>query len=203
MQNYYFFFKKFEILKSKISPKIPSFTISLFLAFLTSFFLFHLSKIVKKLWNFLQCFILRIIDFMNEFLKFLEALFKKYRYVKYFFFQNSAVYYLLFFIIFDIFFSFLPVYSYPKILKLFLLFSCMDQRFYQRILQNYGFFFQGTLIYLKSKISPKSIVYYFFFIFLTFLTSFFSISLIQSCQKIMEFLEVLSIGRIRDFINEF
>ena len=142
MQNYYFFFKKFEILKSKISPKIPSFTISLFLAFLTSFFLFHLSKIVKKLWNFLQCFILRIIDFMNEFLKFLEALFKKYRYVKYFFFQNSAVYYLLFFIIFDIFFSFLPVYVIQKFLNCFCCFLAWIRDFIKEFCKTMVFFFK-------------------------------------------------------------
>ena len=38
------------------------------------------------------------------------------------------------------FFSNLLVYSCQKILTIFVLFYCMDSRFYQRIMQNYGFF---------------------------------------------------------------
>jgi len=44
----------------------------------------------------------------------------------------------------------------------------MDPRFYQRIMQNYEFFFQKKLIYLRSKISPT-------FHNLLFLSYFFNI----------------------------
>jgi len=66
----------------------------------------------------------------------------------------------------------------------------MDPRFYQRIMQNYGFFFQENLIYLKSKISPKFHNLLFLSYFLAFLTSFFSISPIQNCQNTIEFFVV-------------
>jgi len=47
------------------------------------FFLYHLSKLVKKFYTFLWCFIVRIIYFMKEFWKILEFLLKKNRYFKY------------------------------------------------------------------------------------------------------------------------
>jgi len=57
-------------------------------------------------------------------------------------FQNSIGYYLLFnFLVFlTSVFSILAVYGFQKNLKFFVLFYCMDPRFYQKILQSYGFF---------------------------------------------------------------
>jgi len=53
LQNYGFFFsKKVEIFENQNFNKIPSFTV-FFLAFFVFCFLFHLSKLVQKLWNFL------------------------------------------------------------------------------------------------------------------------------------------------------
>jgi len=46
------FYQKIEIFEIQNFNKIPSFTISFFLAFLAFCFLFHLSKLVQKLWNF-------------------------------------------------------------------------------------------------------------------------------------------------------
>ena len=115
----------------------------IFLAFLVFCFLSHLSKLVQKLWNFLQCFIGRVRVFSNDFKKILKVLLKKYKYVKYFFFQNSVVYYLFFFyffIIFDILFSISSICTCQKMLEIFMLYYFMDQRFYQRILENQGIF---------------------------------------------------------------
>jgi len=68
-----FFFKTFEIFEIQNFTKTPSFTISylFFNTFDIFLILFHLSKVVKKLLNFLNCFIGRIIDFINKFWKFL------------------------------------------------------------------------------------------------------------------------------------
>jgi len=54
---------------------------------------------------------------------------------------------------FDIFFSSLHVYGFQKFLKIFVFFYCMYSGFYQKILQNYGLFFQKKLRYMKSRIS--------------------------------------------------
>jgi len=79
----------------------------IFLAFLTFCFLFLVSKLVQKLWNFLWCFIGRLRDFTNNLWKFLKVLLKKILICEIFFFQNFTVYYLVFysFFIFDILFS--------------------------------------------------------------------------------------------------
>jgi len=66
----------------------------------------------------------------------------------------------------------------------------MDPRFYHKILQNYGFFFQKKLRYLKSKVSTNFHRLLFCFYFFNSFGIWFSISPIQTCPKIMEFLEV-------------
>jgi len=105
-------------------------------------------------------------------------------------FQNFIVYYLLFYVLVFLtsLFSILPPYNCQKVLKI-CVFDCMDQRFYQRILQNYDFFFQENLIYLKSKISPKFhnllFLSYFFSIFDIF---FFLFHLSKLVQKLFNFL---------------
>jgi len=127
----------------------------------------------------LWCFIVRIIDFIREFWKILEFLLKK-RYFKYKTF--SEFHRLLFaFLIFSIFensFSILPVYSFQKNCKIFVLFYCMDPRFYQKIkifeIQNF------------DKIPSFTILFYFSSIF----GIFFCISSIQTCPKIMDFFVV-------------
>ena len=111
--------------------------------------------------------------------------------------HNSIIYYLLFdFLVFLTSFSILPVYSCQKILKIFVLFYCIDPRFYQRILQNYVFFSKKFEIFEIQNF----IVYYFFFIFLAFLTSFFFYFSFPNlcknyeifCSVFMQGLEILS-----------
>jgi len=59
-------------------------------------------------------------------------------------FQNYVGYYFLFlfFCIFDIFFSILPIYDFQKIVKIFVLFCCVDPRFYQKICKTMVFCFK-------------------------------------------------------------
>jgi len=45
------------------------------------------------------------------------------------------------------FFSILRVYGFQKKFKIFVLFYCMDTKFYQKIQQNYGFVFQKNTRY--------------------------------------------------------
>jgi len=81
------------------------------------------------------------------------------------------------------------------------LFYCMDLRFYQKILQNYGFFFKKNWDIWNPKFLQNSIVYYFFFIFFSIFGIWFSISPIQTCPIIMEFFVVFySKGH---FTNDF
>jgi len=89
-------------------------------------------------------------------------------------FQNSIVYYFafLFFCIFDIFFSILPVYSFKKFLKFLCCFIIWIRDFFKE--------FCKIMVYLKKisdiwnpKFHQNFAIYYFFFIFLKFLTYFF------------------------------
>jgi len=159
-------------LKSKILHKFHG-LLFVFLAFLTSFF-FPISPIhtYQKIRNIFMVFYSTYYRFYQRILKSSWIFIKKNRDIwntKHF--QNSIVYYLLFYLFFYFwhFFSILPMYSCQKILNFFVLFYCMDQRFYQRILQNYGFFSSKSLNYLKSKMSPKLhcllFLFYFFIIF--------------------------------------
>jgi len=66
----------------------------------------------------------------------------------------------------------------------------MDPRFYQKILQNYSFFFQRKLRYLKSKISTKYYRLLFLFYVFKIFGIVYSISPIQTCPKIMKFFVV-------------
>jgi len=103
---------------------------------------------------------------------------------------SFTVFFFIFLLLLTTFFSIL-LYGFPKKCTIFVWFYCMDLRFYQKILQNYGFFFlKKKLRYLKSKISTKFHCLLFCFIFLAFLAFFFSISPIQTCPKIMKFFVV-------------
>jgi len=49
----------------------------------------------------------------------------------------------------------------------------MDPRFYQKVLQNHGFFKKKNWDIWNPKFQQNSVVYYFFFTFLAFLAFFF------------------------------
>ena len=66
----------------------------------------------------------------------------------------------------------------------------MDPRFYQKVLQNDGFFFQKKLRYQKSKISTKFHRLLFRFYFFSIFGILFFVSPIQTCPKIMDFFVV-------------
>ena len=137
------FYQKIEIFEIQNFNKIPSFTISFlfFQHFLHFFFLFHQSKLVQKLWNFLQYVIGRVRDFTNDFLKILKELLKKILVCEIFFFSKFYMFSIYFFIIFDILFSISSICTFQQILEIFMFFYFMNQRFYQRILKNHGIFF--------------------------------------------------------------
>ena len=145
LQNYGFFFQKnLRYLKSKISTKFNRLLFFLqFFSIFGIFFLFHLSKLVQKLWNFLQCFIGRVGDFTNDFWKILKLLLKKILISEIYFFKilRFSICFFQFFIIFDILFSISSICTCQKIIEIFMLFYFMDQRFYQRFLENHGIFF--------------------------------------------------------------
>jgi len=118
------FIKKLRYLKSKISTKFHRLLFfSIFLAFLAFSFVFHLSKLVQHLWNFLWWFIGRVREFTSDFWKILKVLLKNYWYEKYSFFSKfyGLLFVFYFFIIFDIlFFNF--VYFFIILFFIFLLF---------------------------------------------------------------------------------
>ena len=169
LQNYDFFQKKLRYLKSKFSTKVHRLLFLFnFFTLLEFCFLYHLSKVVQKLWNFLQCFIRRIRNLINEFWKFLEVLLQNYRYVKYFFFKILRFTIYFFIIIFDIFFLFrLPVLvkKFWKFLSFFILlirdFIKDFWKIMERFSKKYTFEIQNS-----SKIQLFTIcVFYFFSIF--------------------------------------
>ena len=113
----------------------------IFLAFLAFCFLFHLSKLVLKLLNFLWCFIWRVRDFNNDMWKILKVLLKQILICEIFFFFKNFRFTICFFFILDILFSISSIWTCQQILEILILFYFMDKRFYQRILENHGIFF--------------------------------------------------------------
>jgi len=88
----------------------------IFLAFLVFFFLFHLSKLLQKLWSFLNYFIGRVRDFANVFWKIQKVLLKKIMIREILFF--SKFYVLLFaFLFFCYFWHFIFKFFYFFLLK--------------------------------------------------------------------------------------
>ena len=145
----FFFLKKIKIFEIQNFKKIPSFIISFyfFFKFLAFCFLFHLSKLVQKLCNFLQFFIGRVRDFTNDFWKILKVLLEKIQICKIFFFSifSGLLFgFFTFFIIFDILFSISSICNCEKILDIFMFFYFMDQKFYQK---NFG---KSWNIFLKN-----------------------------------------------------
>ena len=199
LQNYDFFFQENLIyLKSKISPKFHNL---LFLSYFFSifdifFFLFHLSKLVQKLFNFLQCFIGRIRNFINEFWKFLKVLLKQYYICEIFFVLKFLALVFCFFFIFLLFLTFSFLFHLSvlvvKFWKFFCSFILWIRDFikeFQKILEHFS---KNNDRHLKSIILINSFGYYFvLFILLAFLTSFFSFSPIKSWKRILKIFVLL------------
>jgi len=124
--------------------------------------------------------------FFNFFLKNRDTLNTKH-------FQNSIVYYLLFyfFSIFDIFFFYFTCLWFSKKLENF----CVVLLYGSEILsKNWDIW--------NPKFQQNSIVYYFFFNFLAFLAFCFLFHVPQLVQKLSNFLWCF-IGSVRDFTNDF
>jgi len=163
-------------------------------------FLFHLSKLVQELWNFLWCFIWSVRDFTSDFWKILKVFLKKYWYVKYFFFQNSAVYYLFFYFChFILNFVYLYLSKSSRNSYVFLFYGL------EILSKNFGKswnVYQKNIDIWNPKFFINSIVYYMFFYSFSILVIFFSYFTDPNLSKIMEFLWCF-IGRVRDFTNDF
>jgi len=98
-----------------------------FLVFLTSFFLFYLSIVVKKFLKFLGSFILLICDFIKEFCKTLFFFFKKFEIFKIKNFTKIASFTFFIFLAFlTSFFSISPIQSCEKITEFLVVFYWKD-----------------------------------------------------------------------------
>ena len=164
-----FFSKKIEIFQIQNFNKIPSFTIY-FLIIFGIFFLFRLSKLVKKLCNILQYFIRRNRDFINKFWKFLKVLLQKQRYVKYFFFKipRSTICFFIFLLFLTFSFQFRLSVLFKKFQK-FLCFSILWIRDFIKEFWKIMEFFSKGYRHLKSKILHKfHCLLFVFFIFSVF-----------------------------------
>jgi len=178
----FFFSKKieiFEIQNFKTNSIIYCFFIIL-LAFLVFCFLFHLSKLVQKLWNFLWCFIGRVRDFTNDFWKILKVLLKKYKYVKYFFFQNSADYY-LFFLGFCYFlhfiFNFLYLYLWKSSGYFYVFFILWIRDFikeFWKITENFSKKYRHLISKILTKFHRLLFVFFYSFSILVIFSSYFT-----------------------------
>jgi len=105
----FFFFKRsWDIWNPKFQQNsIVYYFFFIFLAFLAFCFLFHLSKLVQKLWNFLKYCFGRVGEFANDFWKILKVHFKKIMTCEFFFFKilQFTICFFHFCIILDILFS--------------------------------------------------------------------------------------------------
>ena len=141
----FFFSKKikiFEIKNFKTNSLVYYFFFIL-LAFLVFCFLFHLSKHVQIMKLFIV-FYWKGQRFYQRFLENYKSSFKKIiNLYNNFFFKilRFTICFFYFFIIFDILFSISSICTCEKILDIFMFFHFMDQRFYQRILENHGILF--------------------------------------------------------------
>jgi len=104
-------------------------------------------------------------------------------------FHNFIVYYFLFeFLVFLTSFFLFYLSIVVKIFLKFVLFYCMDQRFYERTLQNYSFLFQKIWDTWHPKFHQNSIVYYFFYYFSIFDIFFFLFHLSKVVKNLWNFL---------------
>jgi len=117
----------------------------IFLAFLAFCFLFRLSKLVLKLWNFLWYFIGRVKDFTNDFWKILKVALKRILICEIFFFFKILwlnIWFFIFLLFLTFYFQFRPSVVVKKFQK-FLCFSILWIRdFIKRVLENHGMFFK-------------------------------------------------------------
>jgi len=131
-------------------------------------FLFHLSKLVQKLWNFLWWFIGRVRDFTSVFWKILKVLFKKISICEIFFFFSKFCgllfsFFLLLFLTF--YFSISSICTCQKILEIFIFFILWIRDFikeFWKIME----YFSKKYRHLNPKFFINSIVYYLFFFIL-------------------------------------
>jgi len=103
-------------------------------------------------------------------------------------FHNSIVYYLLFlfFSIFDIFFSILPVYGFQKNFKFLCWFIVWIRDVIKNFLHNYGFF-KKKIDILEIQNFNKIPLFTISFLFFSIFGILFCISPIQTCRYIMKF----------------
>ena len=155
-----------------------------FWLFLFNFVNLYLSK---SSGNFYVFFILLIRDFIKDFLKIMEHFSKKYRHLKSIILHKfHCLLFVFFFLVFLIsLFLFYKSLVFKKFLK-FLWFYCMESIFYQKILQNYGFFWKKIEIFEIQNFNKIS-SFPFDFLFFRMSNIFFSISPVRTCQKIIEF----------------
>jgi len=157
-------------------------------------FLFHLSKLVQKLWNFLWCFIGRARDFTNNFWKILKDLLNKILICEIFFFSKffGLVFVFYFFIIFHTLFSISSICTCQQILEIFMFFL-----FYgiEILSKNFGKSWNSFLKNIdiwNRKFFINSIVYYLCCLFFQhFGNLFFLFHLSKLVKKILNIFVVL------------
>jgi len=131
------------------------------------YFLFHLSKLVQKLWNFLKYFIGRVRDFTNDFWKILKVLFKKIMICAIvFFFKFYGLLFVFYFFIFDILFSMSCICTCQKILLNFYVFLFYGLEILSKNFGKSWNIFQKNIDIWNPKFFINSIVYYLFFFIL-------------------------------------
>jgi len=113
--------------------------------------------------------------------------------------------YLLFVIFLAFLKSFFPIspnQTCQIILNIFVVLSCTDYRFYQRILENSWILIKKNRDIVNTKHFQNSILYYLLFHFVVFLTFFFLVYLSVVFKKFLKFLCCFIVW-IRDFTKDF
>ena len=143
---------------------------------------------------------------MIDFWKIMERFSKKYRHL-----ESKILHkfhYLLFFLFIFLaflkfFFPISPNQTCQRILNIFVVLSCTDYRFYQRILENSWILIKKNIDIVNTKHFQNSILYYLIFNFVVFLTSFsFLVYLSVVFKKFLKFLYCFIVW-IRDFTKDF
>jgi len=163
------FYQKIEIFEiENFNNFIVYYFFLIFLAFFAFCFLFHVSYLVQKLWNFLCCFIGRVTDFYQRFLENSTSSFKKNIDMWNIFFSKILRITICFFIIFDILFSILS--TCQKILAIFMFFLFYGIEILSKNFGKSSNVFQKTIHIWSPKFFINFIVllFVFFFILLAF-----------------------------------
>ena len=100
------------------------------------------------------------------------------------------------------FFPISPNQTCQRILNIFVVLSCTNYRFYQRILENSWILMKKNRDIVNTKHFQNSIVYYLFFNFVVFLSSFFLVYLSMVFKNFLKFLCCFIVW-IRDFTKDF